>query len=56
MKQSDERRICKLYFECSCDGSGRLSIYRQDFRRMLRKTLLADSVFEGTVVGASEYN
>jgi|RhiMetdeSRZDD1v2_1073273.scaffolds.fasta_scaffold156940_2 hypothetical protein len=47
MKHSHERRICKLYFECSCDGSGRPPIYRQDFPRMLWKTLLADSVLKG---------
>jgi hypothetical protein len=39
MKHWHECGICKLYFECSCDGSGRLSTYRQDFTRMLGRRL-----------------
>ena len=47
MRHWHECRICKERFECSCDASARLSMYCQDCLRMLRETLLVDSVLQG---------
>ena len=47
MRHWHECRICKDRFECSCDASARLSMYCQDCLRMLRETLLVDSVLQG---------
>lgn len=49
MRHWHECRICKECFECSCDASARLSTYCQDCLRMLRETLLVDSVLNGTL-------
>ncbi len=46
MNHWHECRICKEYFECSCNASDRLAVCCQDCAQMVRHKLLVDSVMK----------